>query len=280
MFKALIQFFRILLGGNSAASQQTTISPESSAFLAEKVEFYRALDAQERKVFDQRVMLFINTTQILGRGIEVTKQDKVLVAASAIIPVWAFPDWHYFNLQTVILLPSAFNEAMEFGQPDSSITGMVGSGEMHGKMLLSQPALHYGFYNSEDMENVGIHEFAHLLDMADGDCDGFPERMSEYARFGPWLKFIEKKIADIHQKNSNIDSYGGTNQQEFFAVATEYFFERPKMLAKKHPQLYQELVDFYRQDTAAIANEIAPKKQQPCPCGSGKKYKRCCLPQR
>lgn len=146
-------------------------------------------------------------------------------------------------------------------------------------MVLSRPALHYGFKNHKDKKNVGIHEFAHLIDMADGDCDGFPERFSEYGFFQPWANFVERKIADIHANRSNIDSYGATNPQEFFAVATEYFFERPKMLKKKHPVLYDELMTFYQQDTAAIEQEVAPRRNSLCPCGSGLKYKRCCLPQ-
>lgn len=178
----------------------------------------------------------------------------------------------------MILVPSAFNDDFEHGQPDSLITGMVGTGPMYGKMLLSQPALHYGFLNDKDKKNVGIHEFAHLIDMADGNCDGFPERMRKYAYFEPWMKFVEHKIEQIHQKQSNINPYGATNKQEFFAVATEYFFERPDLLKKKHPVLYDELMTFYQQDTAAIKQEVAPRRQGPCPCGSGKKYKRCCLP--
>ncbi|NQZ09398.1 MAG: zinc-dependent peptidase [Algicola sp.] len=277
MINALIDFFRHLFGGKKAIDN-TPISSGALAYLNEQVDFYRSLNDEDKQLFVQRVGLFVNTTEICGRGIEVTDNDRVLVAASAIIPVWSFADWHYFNLQTVILLPGAFNEDYEHGKQDSLITGMVGTGFMKGKMLLSQPALHYGFANEKDKKNVGIHEFAHLIDMADGDCDGFPERMSKYAYFQPWIKFVEKKISDIHQKNSNINPYGGTNEQEFFAVTTEYFFERPQLLKKKHPQLYDELMAFYQQDMASINNDVKPRKQQPCPCGSGKKYKRCCLP--
>lgn len=258
----------------SAALDETSI-----AFLNESVSFYRSLTEADKRTFDKRVLLFLDTTAVIGNGVDVTQEDRLLVAASAIIPVWAFPDWHYFNLGRVILVPASFNENFEFGHPDSLITGMVGTGSMSGRMILSRPALHYGFRNDKDMQNVGIHEFAHLVDMADGDCDGFPERLSKYAFFHPWSDFVEKKIADIHAKKSCIDDYGATNPQEFFAVATEYFFEQPKRLQKKHPVLYEELVEFYKQDMAAIEQDIAPKKNAPCPCGSGKKYKRCCLPQ-
>lgn len=248
--------------------------------LQQKISFYRQLSNADKRVFEQRVQLFLATTDIVGYSIEIDDTDRLLVAASAIIPVWAFPEWHYFNLKRVVLLPGSFNEEFVVGQLDSAIQGMVGTGPMHGKMVLSKPALHYGFSNDRDKRNVGIHEFAHLIDMADGDGDGFPERLKEYAFSIPWFDLARQKIKAIEKLDTNINTYGATNHLEFFAVATEYFFERPKMLKKKHPGLYQALQEFYQQDLAAIAKDIQPKRNQPCPCGSGKKYKRCCMPKR
>ncbi len=259
-------------------SVSASLSPASRQFLMGHVAFYKALTESDRLLFEKRMLLFLQTTEIAGNGIAVEEEDRLLVAASAIIPVWGFPDWHYFNLCLVILVPSAFNESSEFGQPDSCIQGMVGSGPMHGKMILSKPALHNGFANSRDKRNVAIHEFAHLIDMADGDCDGFPERLSDYAYSLPWFDVIYQKIADIENRKSNIGAYAATNKVEFFAVATEYFFERPDMLRKKHPKVYEALKTFYRQDVAAIKLDIQPRKKDPCPCGSGKRYKHCCLP--
>ena len=108
-------------------------------------------------------------------------------------------------------------------------------------MALSKPALHYGFSNDRDKRNVGIHEFAHLIDMADGDCDGFPEKLKEYAFSIPWFELVRQKTDEILDKESNIDPYGVTNNIEFFSVATEYFFERPEMLRDKHPKVYEAL---------------------------------------
>lgn len=248
------------------------------SFLQQHVSFYRQLNTQDRQLFEQRAQLFLATTDIVAYGVDVTDEDRLLIAASAIIPVWAFPFWHYFNLKRVILLPGAFNQEFATGQPDSLIQGMVGTGPMHDRMVLSKPALHYGFANDRDKGNLGIHEFAHLIDMADGDVDGFPERLKEYAFSIPWFELARHKIKAIEGRDTNINDYGATNPAEFFAVASEYFFERPKMLKNKHPDLYQALQDFYHQDRAAIAEDIAPRKNSPCPCGSGKKYKRCCMP--
>ncbi|WP_025564298.1 zinc-dependent peptidase [Psychromonas sp. SP041] len=276
MFSNLFNFIRQLF--SSKKPEPIPFLADWRLFLTENVNFYKVLSEADKKLFEQRIILFLNTTEIVGNGLEVTEEDGLLVAASAIIPVWKFPKWHYFNLQTVILLPSSFNYDIMTSQPDSYIEGMVGTGMMHGKMLLSRNALHYGFSNNKDKRNVGIHEFVHLIDMADGDCDGFPERLKEFSFSIPWLNLVREKISEIETKKSNINPYGATNNAEFFSVASEYFFERPKQLKHKHPKLYQALSDFYQQDLSNIAEAIIPRKKDPCPCGSGKRYKRCCLP--
>jgi Mlc titration factor MtfA (ptsG expression regulator) len=250
-----------------------------SDFLQTNVSFYRRLSPVDKMCFEQRCVLFLQTTQVEGsQDVVVSDEDKLLVAASAIIPVWGFPDWHYFNIESVILLPGRFNEQYQYGKPDSRISGMVGTGVMAGKMALSKPDLHRGFHNDVDKQNVGIHEFVHLIDMADGQCDGFPERVTKYEYCAPWFEFVHYKINQVEQGKSNINDYAATNNAEFFAVSSEYFFERPKMLKRKHPKLYEYLSQFYRQNLAELNADIAPRKNSPCPCGSGKKYKRCCLP--
>ena len=113
--------------------------------------------------------------------------------------------------------------------------------------------------------------------MADGDCDGLPSQITESAFCLPWLEMVRKGIADIKRKRSNIRAYGATNQAEFFSVVSEYFFEQPQMLKRKHPQIYQALVSFYKQNRANLKTAVKVRRKAPCPCGSGKRYKRCCL---
>lgn len=252
--------------------------PAWSQFLLNKVAFYRGLNPSDRKTFEQRMQLFLLTTEVEAGVSGVTEEDRLLVAASAIIPVWGFPKWHYFNLRTVYLLDNAFNENLEFGLPDSCITGMVGTGRLAGKLVLSKPHLYLGFENTKDKHNVGIHEFVHLVDMADGECDGYPERLKEFAFSIPWFELVRQKIAGIENGKSNIRDYGATNRAEFFAVASEYFFERPAMLKEKHPKLYEALTSIYNQDVMHIVGDVKVSRNAPCPCGSGLKYKRCCLP--
>jgi Mlc titration factor MtfA (ptsG expression regulator) len=253
--------------------------PQWRDFLKKNVSFYRNLSIEDQLCFEQRCLLFLETTRVEGsQDVTIVDNDKLLVAASAIIPVWGFPGWHYFNIESVILLPARFNEKYQYGMPDSRISGMVGTGVMSGKMVLSKPDLYTGFENSRDKQNVGIHEFVHLIDMADGQCDGFPERVTQFEYCAPWFDLVQHKINEVELGDSNINDYAATNSAEFFAVSSEYFFERPKMLQRKHPKLYDYLSNFYRQNLAELNADISPKKNKLCPCGSGKKYKRCCMP--
>lgn len=262
----------------SPPSHSKTWQAHWSEYLEEHVSFYGNLNAENKIRFEKRILLFLFTTKVEGGvDVEVTDDDRLLVASSAIIPVWAFPRWHYFNLAVVYLLPAAFDENFICGTPNARISGMVGTGPMAGKLALSKPHLHQGFSNKRDKHNVGIHEFVHLIDMADGACDGYPERLKEYSYAIPWFEFVQTKITEIHANKSNIRDYGATNPAEFLSVATEYFFERPELLQKKHPELCKQLAEFYQQDVSDIAQEMQSSKNAPCPCGSLKKYKRCCM---
>ena len=231
-----------------------------SDFLQTNVDFYRSLNSADQRVFERNCFAFLQTTRVEASGVDITDEDRLLVAASAVIPVWGFHDWPYLSVKAVVLFPGLFNRDFQVGLPDSTIAGMVGSGPMEGKMALSKPDLHYGFKNSKDKQNVGVHEFVHILDMVDGECDGFPEVVQAGHCSKQWFELVQYKIAQIEKRKSNINEYGATNSQEFFAVASEYFFERPLMLKQKHPKLYDYLSDFYRQNLADIEMDKKKKK--------------------
>jgi len=249
-----------------------TLSADHRTFLNQTVTFYRQLNHEEKLHFEACCIAFIQTTHFSGHDTEVTDEDMLLVAASSVILAWGFPKWHYVKVSNVILVANALNQ-----DENGIVTGMVGTHEFSGKMFLSKPALHYGFSNDKDKHNVAIHEFAHLIDIADGNVDGLPEQLCKHAYALPWLNLIKTKTEEIQQGRSNIRDYAATDSAEFFAVATEYFFEQPKMLKRKHPRVYQSLQQFYRQDRAAVKEDIRLSKKADCPCGSGKRYKHCCL---
>ncbi|PZF71218.1 M90 family metallopeptidase [Taibaiella soli] len=223
-----------------------SLPTNNSAMLEQHVRFYQKLTPEQKKSFAKRVQDFLGRTAITGVGTTVTDLDRMLVAASAIIPIFAFPDWRYNNIDEVLLYPDRFNEGYEqAGENDRNILGMVGSGAMNRQMILSQPALRSGFeYN--DGHNTGIHEFVHLLDKADGAVDGIPEYLLQNPYIIPWVNQMHEEIIKIRSMHSDIDLYGGTNDAEFFAVIAEYFFEKPEQLEIHHPKLYSLLEGMFR----------------------------------
>lgn len=258
-----------------------TVFPEKwRGILREKVAFYNALHAEEKELFEYKVHEFILNCKIIGVDTTVEITDKLLVGASAVIPIFNFPNWRYPNISEVILYPKMFNEDFETTGNDRRILGMVGNGYMEGKMILSKPALHIGFTNESDKKNTAIHEFVHLIDKLDGEIDGIPKVLLEKQYTIPWLDVMRKKMDEIYEEESDINPYGGTNNAEFFSVVSEYFFERPKLLAKKHPELYTLLEKMFKQDMDdknLYLPRIDISRNDPCPCNSGLKYKKCCL---
>lgn len=265
------------LGWRNAPAPQP-LSDASRLFLQRQVSFYAQLEPAQKLEFERRCLLFLQSVEVVGNGFEPTHEDELLVACGSVILAWGFDRWFYVRVNQVILVAEAFNQHSEFGETDSNIQGLVGSHHLAGRMILSRPALHAGFGNDQDKLNVALHEFSHLIDMADGDVDGFPEQVSNHAFEVPWLALVQRKTEEILRGQSNIRTYASVKPAEFFAVATEYFFERPSMLKDKHPEVYQGLAEFYKQDRAAVQSLIKPRKKAPCPCGSGRRYKRCCLP--
>lgn len=216
--------------------------------LSRKVRFYARLPKNDKGQFEQMVMNFLSKISVTGIETDITDTDKLLVASSGIIPLFEFPDWEYRNLNEVLLYEGTFNLDYETKGRERSVLGMVGSGAMNRMMILSKPALHQGFEDRNTKSNVGIHEFIHLLDKADGDIDGIPEVIMDKQYVIPWLKLMHEEIDDIKKRDSDINPYGATNQAEFFSVASEYFFNQPLLFKKNNPELYEIMEKVFRVD--------------------------------
>ena len=222
-------------------SPAVSLPADYRGLLTEHVNFYNRLNETEKLNFETRVQHFLSTTRITGIKTTVEDIDKVLIGASAIIPIYAFPDWEYANLREVLLYPETFGENFETEGGERVVLGMVGNGPMQQVMILSKHALRQGFSNKTDKANTAIHEFVHLVDKTDGDVDGVPEVLMQHQYVLPWLDLVHRNIKDIMKSKSDINPYGATHQAEFLAVAAEYFFERPDLLKRKHPELYSML---------------------------------------
>ena len=247
--------------------------------LMRKVSFYGSLTKEEQQLFEYKVQEFLSNCRITGVQVEIDDTDRLLVASSAVIPIFRFPEWSYTNLYEVLIYPSSFDHNFNTTGPNRTILGMVGTGYMEGKMVLSKQALHLGFDNTSDKQNTGVHEFIHLIDKIDDRIDGIPAVLLEKQYAIPWITLIEKKIDEIFANKSDVNPYGATSRVEFFAVISEYFFERPQQLAQKHPELYELLGKIFQHDMKSRKldrKKYSIGRNDPCPCDSRKKFKKCC----
>jgi hypothetical protein len=213
--------------------------------LEEQVPFYKNLDETQKQDFENRVQHFLSRTRITGVKTTVEDVDRLLIASSAVIPIFNFPGWEYVNLHEVLLYPDSFDHEFQQVGAHRSVIGMVGTGAMNHVMILSQHELRQAFINKTGKTNTAIHEFVHLVDKTDGSIDGVPEFILEKKYILPWLQLMRKEIELIIKDRSDINAYGATNEAEFFAVVSEYFFERPKLLKEKHPDLYKLLAEIF-----------------------------------
>ena len=275
-------------GRRRAALRKQPFPTAWEVILQHEVPFFQALNESEKNRFREEIHIFLKEKRITGIKTSVDDTVRVLVGASAIIPIFGFPGWEWEQISEVLLYPTTFNEQYEIGRVgDRDVLGMVGRGAMNRMMILSKPELLQGFRGAQDGKNVGIHEFVHLLDKSDGAVDGVPSVGFPWSVVTPWLKLVHKEMGNIRAGHSDINPYGLKNEAEFFAVASEYFFENPDKMKRKHPKLYTMLKRVFHQDPQrrlkkALVSMVKPEpgrlgRNSPCPCGSGKKYKHCCL---
>ena len=215
--------------------------------LDQKVLFYSDLSKIDKLRFEQEILYFFDEVSITGVEVQIDDTDRLLVAASAVIPLFGFPELRYRNINEVLLYKGNFNADNQTEGDDRNTLGKVGSGSMNRLMILSLPALRAGFENENSKSNVGIHEFVHLIDKADGATDGIPESLMQKQYVIPWLKLMHHEIEKIKKQHSDINSYGATSEVEFLSVASEYFFNQPDEFQRKHPDLFDLMVKMYRQ---------------------------------
>ncbi|MES2389561.1 MAG: M90 family metallopeptidase [Bacteroidota bacterium] len=241
---AVLVFYKVSKSKQHKA-QPVEIKEDQKQVLERYVAFYKALEPTEQLRFMGLVQDFLKQVTIEAVGFELTEADRLLVASGAVIPVFGFKDWQYRNLTNVLLYPDTFNKQFQFEGGDRNVLGMVGSGFLNGQMILSRRAMYQGFEKAKDGQNTAIHEFVHLIDNSDGATDGLPENLvgEEFAE--PWQRIMKKEMAVIRANKSDIDSYALTNEAEFLAVTSEYFFERPQEMQRRHPELFELLTLVY-----------------------------------
>ena len=226
--------------------------PESwRNILNEHVKFYSDLAEDQKAGFEKRVQLFLGTKKIEPIDTEIDDSIKIMIAASAIIPMFAFPEYNYPNLREILIYPNSFDEKFQTQRYEGhkeNIIGMVGNRFMNGTMIISKPDLINAYDGTTHKNNVGIHEFIHLIDNVDGATDGIPEILMKHAYVAPWLHLIKEEMTRIQHGRSDISPYALTSNAEFLAVVSEYFFDNSENFKRKHRDLYNYLTTIFHQN--------------------------------
>jgi hypothetical protein len=232
---------------------------EWQAVLDRRVPYHKSLTTEEQAELRGHIQVFLDEKVFEGAlGLEITDEIRVTIAAQACILLLHRETDYYPDLGTIVVYPQAYvarEKRLEGGVLVEREVVRLGESWARGTVVLSWRDVVSGAANTHDGHNVVFHEFAHQLDQEDGSSDGAPV-LSQRAGYGPWARVFGAEYANLEREverhhRTLIDSYGAENPAEFFAVATETFFEKPRQLRADHPALYDQLAHFYRQDPAA-----------------------------
>ncbi len=235
------------------------------------VPLARALRPDEQERLLRLVQVFLAGKHFEGCvGLTLTEEIKVTIAAGACLLLLHLEGPCYPTLRTVLVYPHGFVPKLArspgTGEMVPSPVRLMGESWGDGVVVISWDDTIRGARNPVDGENVVLHEFAHQLDAEDGVTDGAPLLGPSALRTwgGVLSEEYERLRRDIaHDRGSALDDYGATNKAEFFAVATETFFEKPLQLEREHPELYGQLQQFYQQDPARRAPPPPPPQSPP-----------------
>jgi Mlc titration factor MtfA (ptsG expression regulator) len=239
-------------------------------YLQRNVAVYGLLSTGEQAQLrdDLRILVVEKNWEGCG-GIEMTEEIMVTIAAQAALLLLGIEHDYYANVQSILVYPSAY-EAPEDKELGIAGRGRLGEAWYRGPVVLAWDSVKSGGQDPADGRNVVFHEFAHQLDYLDGLADGTPP-LRDQAQYRRWHKVMETEfnrlVIDAAEGRAQVlDEYGATNHAEFFAVATEAFFEKPVQLRQQHPEMYAVLKDYYCQDPAVWferAGLVPPEEPPP-----------------
>lgn len=206
------------------------------------------------------IQIFLEEKNFEGcGGLELNDEIKVTIAAQACVLLLGRKTDIYPKLISILVYPSTYvakqSELVTTGSLVEGASVRLGESWHQGVLVLAWDSVVQGARDLHDGHNVVLHEFAHQLDQEDGNSDGAPILDSSSA-YRAWARLFSQEYQDLHRalekhQHTIIDPYGATNPAEFFAVVTETFFEKPKLLQKKNAELYEVLKNFYRLDPLA-----------------------------
>jgi Mlc titration factor MtfA (ptsG expression regulator) len=238
----------------------TPFPTEWLPILHRNVAHYEFLSEPEQARLRDDLRIFIAEKNWEGcGGLKMTDEIKVTIAAQACLLVLGMPPNYYERVLSILVYPHGYRapapEMAGDGRIVDATSARLGESHYRGPVILSWADVLEDGRHPRGGKNLVFHEFAHQLDMLDGAVDGTPPLKSraEYQRWKEVMTAEYQQLVDAseHGRATLLDQYGTTNEAEFFAVATECFFDRPAPMAQRHPRLYALLRDYYQQDPAA-----------------------------
>jgi hypothetical protein len=248
------------------ALRQKPFSSDWLEVIHANIPYYSTLPEPLKQELRELTQILLHEKHFEGcGGFEMTDEVRVTIAATAGILLLNRKSDYFQGLRTILVYEEAFTVEGEETGDDGLVTEWdeVFSGESWGQgvVILAWEEVRLGFTNSCDGYNVVLHEFAHQLDEENPLAEGLP-LLDEASDYQEWaevsLRHFNRLRKDVRRnKKTVLDEYGAEDPAEFFAVATETFFERPIQLKKKRPELYRILCQFYRQDPAEYNHDAA-----------------------
>jgi Mlc titration factor MtfA (ptsG expression regulator) len=240
-----------------------------NAILERNLKHWRFLDDAEQVQLRSLVQVFVAEKKWAGcGGLALSDEIRVTIAGLACLLVLGLDHTLYSNVRTILVYPSTVVAPGESTALCAGVTiegpavPIYGQSFLRGPVVLVWDAVLRGAIHPERGHNVVYHEFAHKLDMLDGCVDGTPPLggREQYLR---WIEVCTREYNALRRRAAQgertfLDAYGATNPGEFFAVITEFFFDKPLQMQRHHPELFSLLQEFYRQDPAAREARHAP----------------------
>lgn len=225
--------------------------------LKQRLPFVARMPPAEQQQLETLIKVFLADKTFYGcAGLEIDDDMRVTIAAQACLLILNQNRIPYPDLDSILVYPSTFiatrEVANELGLVSTNHIAMLGESWSQGKVVLAWDNVEHGVLNLRDGQNVVLHEFAHQLDHESGSTNGAPALHTSGA-YKSWAHVFSEEFEELQAdaergRHSLLDHYGATNPAEFFAVATETFFERPREMQAYHRELYQQLRDYYKLD--------------------------------
>jgi Mlc titration factor MtfA (ptsG expression regulator) len=232
--------------------------PEVWLRIIEKnVPLYSRLPSEDKTELQHYILIFIGEKRFEGcRGLKITDEIKVTIAAQACVLLLHRKTDYYPGLSSILVYPRAFVIHRAEHLPSGVVTEvpqvLLGESWHRGPVVLSWDDVKHDTADINDGHNVVFHEFAHQIESSGGKGDDTVV-LKNSSSYIAWARVLQKDYEKLRQATARchptfLNKYGATNPEEFFAVVTEFFFEKPKELKEIHPELYNELKQFYQQD--------------------------------